>query len=110
MICIGEYCIRSYSLNQAVVALSSGEAELYATNKAAAVALGVRSMSRDLGVDLQIRFLTDSSTSKAIVMRSGLGKVLHIDTNQFWLQQKVAEHEIIKVKITNLYNISGLNT
>lgn len=91
MICIGDHCVGSYSVNQPVVALSSGEADLYATNKAAASVLGLRSLLRELGIDLQIRILTDSNTSKAMIMRRGLGNIKHIATNELWLQQHVAE-------------------
>ena len=47
--------------------MSSGEAELYSTNKGAANATGLRSLMHDFGVDLDIRLLTDSSAAKAVI-------------------------------------------
>ena len=68
------------------------------------------SLCRDLGIDLQIRLLTDSSTSKAIISRRGLGKVRHIDTSELWLQQKISDKELISIKIKNIFNVSDLAT
>ena len=45
----GEHLIKSWSVNQSVIA-SSGEAEYYAWVKSATIALGVQSLCADLGV------------------------------------------------------------
>ena len=42
-------CMKSWSTTQAVVAMSSGEAENYAALKGASLALSFRSMAADLG-------------------------------------------------------------
>ena len=55
VIALGDHCLKSWSTNQSVVALSSGEAEHYATNKTAANGLGMKSLMHDLGIDLQIK-------------------------------------------------------
>ena len=49
----GEHLLKSTSTTQAVVSLSSAEAEFYAAVKAAAAGIGCVSMMRDLGVILQ---------------------------------------------------------
>ena len=82
--------IKSYSSQQAVRALSSGEAEYYAMVKAASVAIGIRSMLMDLGVDEgRIILKTDASAALGVAQRLGIGKVRHIEVNQLWLQEKV---------------------
>ena len=43
---IGSHCIKSWSLTQSTIAMSSGEAEYYAVVKAASVLLGVNSCER----------------------------------------------------------------
>ena len=48
-ITLGEHVLKGWSKTQSLVALSSGESELYATLKAAAEALGMPSMLKDLG-------------------------------------------------------------
>eukprot|EP00973_Karenia_brevis_P087252 12097498-Karenia_brevis.AAC.1 len=49
---IGEHLIKAWASSQTVVALSSGEAELYALTKAASQTLGIMTMARDFGEDL----------------------------------------------------------
>ena len=49
----GKHLLKSTSTTQAVVSLSSAEAEFYAAVKAAAAGIGFVSMMRDLGVMLQ---------------------------------------------------------
>ena len=86
---IGDHCIKTWSINQSVIALSSGEAEFYALTKASAMAMGARALLEDLGITLKIRVLTDATTGKAIASRRGLGKVRHIATHELWIQDKV---------------------
>ena len=63
---------------QQVIALSSGEAELYAQIKGAAQTLGLISMAADFGECLQGTVYSDSVASLGICTRVGLGKVRHI--------------------------------
>ena len=49
MVFRGHHLIKSWSTNQQVIALSSGEAELHALTKGAAQTLGIVSMARDMG-------------------------------------------------------------
>ena len=46
---LGSHCFKGWSKTQSLVALSSGESELYASLKASAETLGLLSMLRDLG-------------------------------------------------------------
>ena len=59
------------STNQTMIALSSGEADYYALVKSASVAIGVRKLARDLGVqyDGGIRLNTDASAAIRIINR-----------------------------------------
>ena len=58
-----------YLSTQAIIALSSGEAEFYALVKCGSVALGIRNMLHDLGVKVKIRISTDASAAKGITAR-----------------------------------------
>ena len=69
--------------------MSSGEAEFYGVTKAAGVALGYRSLLRDLGVQAKRRVWTDSSATISLCGRQRLGKLRHIDTRKLWIQQKL---------------------
>ena len=48
----GQHVLRSWSKDQTVIAMSSGEAELYAARMAAQQAMGTESMAPELGVHL----------------------------------------------------------
>ena len=45
---LGNHTIKTWSTNQAVIALSSGEAEYYALVKSASVAIGILELDKDL--------------------------------------------------------------
>ena len=86
---IGSHSIKTWSKDQSVVALSSGEAELYAANSGAAQALGMKSFAADIGVKLEIDLLIDAKAAMGIINRQGLGKVRHIEVQDLWIQGTV---------------------
>ena len=88
---VGQHTIKTWSSTQAVVALSSGEAEYYALVKGAAQAIGIRNMLKDIGVATEIEIKTDANAAIGIGSRRGTGKVRHLETNQLWVQDKVAK-------------------
>jgi hypothetical protein len=63
----GTHVIKSWSTNQVVIALSSGEAEYYGLVKGASVALGIKAISEDLGRSYEepIEIRTDASAAIA---------------------------------------------
>ena len=85
--------IKSWSSTQAVIALSSGEAELYALVKAAAQAKGLTSLLWDYGHHVDTTVHTDSTAALGIVHRKGLGKTTHIEGQYFWVQEKVYQKQ-----------------
>ena len=54
--------VKSWCSTQAIVALSSGEAEYYGIVKGASISMGLRSMMRDLGLEATLRINTDASS------------------------------------------------
>ena len=60
MVFRGHHLLKSWRTNQQVIALSSGEAELYAMTKGAAQTLGTVSMARDMGEELRAVVYSDS--------------------------------------------------
>ena len=108
----GRHMIKSWSTNQSVIALSSGEAEYYGLVKAASVALGVKVISEDLGVRFtgKISIKGDASAAIGIANRVGIGKVRHIEVNQLWLQDKVHRKEIKITKVKGEENLADALT
>ena len=97
-------CIKSWSSNRTIIALSSAEAELYALLKGASQSLGLKAMAYDFGDDLNVSLWSDASAAIAISQRSGLGKLRHIQTQYLWLQERVAHKEVALSKVQGTAN------
>ena len=70
---IGTHLIKAWSSTQPGISLSSGEAEVVGVTRAAATALGFRSLLHDLGhLTLSGRGWTHSSAAIGICKRQGL--------------------------------------
>ena len=109
---LGGHTIKTWSGNQAVHALSSGEAEYYSMVKAGSVGMGIESLLKDLGVDDldKIDIKTDASAAIGIGSRIGIGKIRHIEVNQLWLQDKVAMGKITLTKVPTNDNLADALT
>ena len=86
---LGWHTLKTWSTTQATVAMSSAEAELYSLTKGAAVALGMLSLCRDLGMGLKAAVHSDASATLSIVQRQGLGKLRHVNVQYLWVQENV---------------------
>ena len=91
---LGLHCLKAWSVNQQVIALSSGEAEYYGMVKGSSIALGMVGMLSDMGINTTIDLATDSLAAKGISSRRGLGKVRHIELCELWLQDQVNRRKI----------------
>ena len=76
---MGGHTLKTWSSSQSTIALSSGEAELYALTKCATQTVGMISMAMDFGVKLSGIVSTDSTAALIIVHREGLGRTRHIE-------------------------------
>ena len=86
----GRHCLKTYASTQPLIALSVGEAKFYGIVKAGYTGLGIQSLFKDMGVDVQVQINTDSSTGKSIASRRGAGKVRHLDSQELWIQESGA--------------------
>ena len=106
----GGHCIRSWSSTQSIIALSSGEAEFYGVVKAASIALGHRSMFRDMSLSIYPRLYTDAEAAKGMAARTGLGRTRHIDVHYLWVQQRISLGDFTLHKIPGTANPADLCT
>ena len=94
----GGHAVLHWSRTQQLVALSSAEAELNASIKAAQEALGLRQTALEVGLQCvgPIGCKGDSSANDGILKRTGSGKIKHLSVRQLWLQEQcglgLAEH------------------
>ena len=101
---------KTWSSTQATIAQSSGEAEYYATVRAAGEGLGMKALMEDLGWEARIRVWVDSSAAKAIASRIGLGKIRHLEVKFLWLQQMVKDGKVEVRKVRGDKNPADLLT
>jgi hypothetical protein len=107
---LGQHCIKSWSVTQDVIALSSGEAEYYSMVRGISQAIGLRNMLKDFGVSVDIELRTDASSAKAIASRRRCGKVRHIEVATLWVQEKVINKEVRIVKVDGADNVADILT
>ena len=106
----GKHLIKTWCKTQAVVALSSAEAELYGIIKTASETLGIMSILWDWQIPMSADLLADASAALGIIGRSGLGKLRHIDTSYLWLQQESIKEKIRLNKVLGTENPADMNT
>ncbi len=99
-----------WSSTQAVVAMSSWEAELYALTKGAANTIGMMSLANDFGQILHGHIANDASAAIGIVNRTGVGKLRHVRVQYLWLQDKVRNGELEVTKVAGVANPADLLT
>ena len=107
---MGAHVLKCWSKTQSLIALSSGESELYATLRTAAETLGMISMAKDLGINLQGKVWGDASAALGIIHRKGLGRTRHIDAGYLWIQQVAAERRLQFSKVMGRDNPADLFT
>lgn len=110
VVCASGHVVKTWSVSQKGVALSSAEAELYAANKGAAEAMGVQSIAKDFGDEVRIVLRVDSSAAIGIVGRRGLGRLRHVHAQELWLQQEVREGRLGLAKTPGSENVADILT
>ena len=106
----GNHCLKHWSTTQTTVALSSGEAELGGICRGAAIALGLQSLAKDLGIHLTLDILTDATAAIGICRRRGLGKVRHLHTADLWVQDRLRKRDFALTKVLGADNPADLLT
>ena len=107
---IGGHTVKGWSNTQSVIALSSGEAEYYGMVKGTSSGMGLRSLMKDMDVDINIRVRTDSSAALGVSRRRGLGKLRHIELSQLWLQERVSAGDVQVMKVKGIDNLADALT
>ena len=106
----GSHHIKSWSVTQKRVTLSSAEAELAALVKASAETMGVIQMAQGLGDEVTGEVYVDSSAALSVTQRKGNGKMRHVKIGQLWVQEAAEEEELKFKKIAGEINPADLGT
>ena len=110
VIMMGGTVIKSWSKQQKVIALSSGEAELYAAVKLGCELIGIKSLAQDFGIAVELHMYLDAKATIGMLSRRGAGNMKHVATNQFWLQHAVAEKRVHLHKVHTDINVADILT
>ena len=95
---------------QHVIALSSGEAELHATGRAAAGGLQSVQLFVEAGMEPKLEVFTDSSANLGMHNRIGSGRVRHLDVKWLWTQEAVQSGRFSLKKVSTDRNVSDSTT
>ncbi|CAK9097534.1 Retrovirus-related Pol polyprotein from transposon TNT 1-94 [Includes: Protease [Durusdinium trenchii] len=96
---LGQSVIKAQAKGQAVIALSTGEAEYYGLISTASAALGEQAMLQDWQIACPVVIALDASAGISIGSRRGLGRVKHIETCFLWAQDLVDKQRLRLRKI-----------
>ena len=102
--------IKCWAKAQHVIALSSGEAELYACVKASSETLGVKALMIDMGFDMSVNIQVDANAAIGMIMKEGLSGVRHLDTQFLWIQEYARKGKIVVNKVDGKENMADMFT
>ena len=102
----GGHWIGHWSRTQPTIALSSGEAELNASNVGGSEGIGLKNIVKDLGETVELIILEDSSASIGIGSREGTGRIKHLEARQLWIQEKSSNGDLQLKKIPRVRNFA----
>ena len=76
----------------------------------ASEALGVQSLTKDLGNKKEVVMHTDSSAALSLAQRTGLGRAKHIDIQWLWIQEASRDRRLTIKKVASSSNPADIAT
>ncbi len=102
----GSHCLKRHSQTQETIAPPSGESEFYGIVKAATMGIGIKSILKDLGLEVEVQVHTDLSPARSISSRIGAGRVRHAEAHELWAQERVRRGELSIIKARGEDNVA----
>ncbi len=99
-------CLKTRSQTQETIASSSGESDVYGIAKAATMGIGIKSMFKNLGMEVEVQADTDLSVARSISRRRGAGPVRHVEVREWWVQERVLRGELSIIKVRGEDNVA----
>ena len=100
----GSHMLDCSVAKQSLVALSSGEAELYGIVMAVAPSKQTSQILDQIGMQLEVTIATDSSAARGICTNTGSGKVRHLSIKVLWIQEAYRKKKFQLVSVDTLLN------
>lgn len=104
------HCAALQTRSQKTVALSSGDSEVYAMASAASEGLHVQQLWAWFGYPMRLRLRTDSSATREVVHRQGVGRIRHLSVKVLWIPEYTAKGRILVEKVLGTQNPTGGGT
>ena len=89
---VGAHSLKCWSRTQSLVALSSGESELYSSVCGLTRFFGLVNVLREMRGETwggPLEHGVDAAACKSTLLRRGLGGVKHIETKTLWVQEAI---------------------
>ena len=84
--------------------------EIVAIVKGCAEGMGLKAVAHEMGRTLHVQLNTDSSAARGAALRTGAGRLKHVQTNQFWIQERLSRGDATIRKVPREQNVSDLFT
>ena len=101
----GGHLIKAWAKTQPIIALSTAEAELMACEKGSTELMGMGSTAEDFGAKEEMMLKVDATACHAIVSRTGVGRVRHLDVRRLWIQEKAQKGIIRYMRVSRIGHV-----
>ena len=107
---LGQFVLEASSTTQGVISLSNGEAESYATTRAAPCGIQLQQFFTDIGCPLPLRVQGASARARGMMTRRGSGRVKHLDIKALWCQEAIEKVRFRLMKADSENNPADIGT
>ena len=107
---LGGCIIKAWSRQQRAIALSSGEAELYAAVKTVQELLGIKSLGTDLGMNIRCNLQIDAKATVGMLSRKGAGRNRHIGVQHFCVRDVIRSGAVSLERVWSSKNVADILT
>ncbi len=69
--------------------------------------IGIKSMLKDLGLEVEVQVNTDSLAARSISPRRGAGRARRVKVRELWVQERIRRGELSITKVRGEDNVAG---
>ena len=107
---IGKNNMYSQVKGQQIHAQSSGEAEFYGMGSGISAGIGLKHVMDFIEMPVDLTVESDSSAARAVLWRSGVGKIRHLEVKTLWAQQLVEDGQLDVKAVAGEHNVADIGT
>jgi len=107
---VGGCLLYSQCTGQSIHAQSSGESEFYGIVSGVSAACGLQHALEFVGEPVSLVVESDSSAARAVLWRSGVGKIRHLEVKTLWAQAMVRDGRLQVRAVKGEHNMADIGT